>query len=407
MCAMRRILFVDDETSVLDGLRRMLRPMRKDWEMTFASGGEEALAAMAERHFDVIVSDMRMPGMDGGALLSEVLRKHPDVVRIVLSGHSSKESTLKSIGVAHQFLAKPCDADKLKQTIDHAFALRDLLSDETLKGTLSQMGSVPSMPALYEELMEELQYPDASSDRVGAIVAQDPGMTAKVLQLVNSAYFGLPRHVANPEQATGLLGIDTMKALVLSIDVFSQFSNATVEGLAPQVVQKHCSETAKVAKQIAVSEKAAREVADAALMAGLLHDVGKLILAQNLPEKYQDVIAHTRDRNLPLCQAEREVLGATHAEVGAYLLGLWGLPDAIVEATAFHHDPSRSLNDSFSALTAVHAANVFVLEMAGGVADGASEQLDLDYLVQVGVADRVAAWRTECHSAMETAGGVA
>jgi putative nucleotidyltransferase with HDIG domain len=407
MYAMRRILFVDDETNVLDGLRRMLRPMRKEWEMAFASGGEEALAAMADKHFDVIVTDMRMPGMDGGALLGEVLRKHPDTVRIVLSGHSSKESTLKSIGVAHQFLAKPCDADKLKQTIEHAFALRDLLSDETLKETLSQMGSVPSMPALYEELMEELQHPDASAHRVGEIVAQDPGMTVKVLQLVNSAFFGLSRHVANPEQATALLGVDTMKALVLSIDVFSQFSDAPVEGLTPEAVQRHCSDTAELAKQIAVSEKAAGEVVDAALMAGFLHDVGKLILAQNLPEKYQEVIALTRDRNLPLCQAEREVLGATHAEVGAYLLGLWGLPNPIVEATAFHHDPSRSLNDSFSALTAVHAANVLVLEKAGGVADGALEPLDLDYLTQVGVADRVAAWRTECHSAVEAAGGVA
>lgn len=231
-------------------------------------------------------------------------------------------------------------------------------------------------------------------------------MTVKVLQLVNSAFFGLPRQVASPEQATALLGVETMKLLVLSIDVFSQFSHGTIEGLAPEVVQRHCSETARVAKQIAVSEKASREVVDAALMAGFLHDVGKLILAESLAEKYQEVIARTRGKNLPLCQVEREVLGATHAEVGAYLLGLWGLPDAIVEATAFHHDPGKSFNESFSALTAVHAANVLVLEESGGAADGTIEQLDLDYLAQVGVVDRVAAWRTDCHNTEKTAGVV-
>jgi putative nucleotidyltransferase with HDIG domain len=391
------ILFVDDERNVLDGLRRLLRPMRNDWEMVFAPGAAEALAVLAEKRFHVVVTDMRMPGMDGEALLGEVMRQYPDVVRIVLSGQSSKKSTLKSVGVAHQFLAKPCDADMLKRTIDHAFALRDLLSNEDLKETISQLGSIPSMPSLYEELLEELQHPDA----------QDPGMSAKVLQLVNSAFFGLAREVSSPEQATALLGVDTMKILVLSIDVFSQFSDATIEGLAPETVQKHCCETARVAKQIAVSERAAPEVADAALMAGLLHDVGKLILAGSLPKKYRALTARTRDEGISLCQAEREALGATHAEVGAYLLGLWGLPDAIVEATAFHHDPIRSLSSSFTALTAVYVANTLVNERAGAVASGTVEPLDLEYLEGVGSANRVAAWRAAFQDTIVLAGGAA
>ncbi|MFQ5462355.1 MAG: HDOD domain-containing protein [Phycisphaerae bacterium] len=389
----RRILFVDDEANVLEGLRRMLRPMRKEWAMSFAPGGAEALEILASEPFDVIVSDMRMPGMDGAALLTEVMRRHPQIVRIVLSGQSSQESTFKSVGVAHQFLAKPCDAQKLKQTIDHALALRNFLANDALKAVVSQLKSVPSLPTLYTELMEELQHPDASCKRVGEIIAQDPGMSAKILQLVNSAFFGIPRQVTGTVEATGLLGTDTIKALVLTIEVFGQLGAEGIDGFSPESIQQHCTETATLAKQIAVDEKAPKETADAAMMAGFLHDIGKLVLAHNFPDAYGRAHDYMDKTHSCLCDAERNVLGATHAEVGAYLLGLWGLPESIVVAAAFHHFPSRSHDPAFSPLTAVHVANVFLHERDHAGEDGASERLDTDYLEQLGVADRVSVWR--------------
>ncbi len=392
---MKSILFVDDEPSVLEGLRRMLRPMRHQWDMVFARSGQEALAALAERTFNVVVSDMRMPGMDGAALLTEVTQRYPQVVRIVLSGQSSKEATLKSVGAAHQFLAKPCDPEKLKQTVNQALALRDLLADEALKQTLSRVKSVPSLPTLYTELMEELEYPDASIKRVGEIISQDPGMTAKVLQLVNSAFFGLPRQVSSSAQAASLLGTDTIKALVLGISVFSQFKDTAVEGLEPDSVQKHSADTAALAKNIAMTESADGRMADASLMAGLLHDIGKLVLAQNLPHQYRRALAGMHGSGVPLCEAECTELGASHAQVGAYLLGLWGLPEPIVEATAFHHCPRESLGDSFSVLTAVHVANVLAREHAG---EGQDEELDHEYLTRLGLSDRVPGWRASCET---------
>jgi putative nucleotidyltransferase with HDIG domain len=390
---MKRILFVDDEPNILQGLQRMLRPMHREWQMSFCPGGQEALQVLAQEPFDVIVSDVRMPGMDGPALLAEVTRRYPQIVRIVLSGHSSKETTLTSVGVAHQFLAKPCDPEKLKQTVNHAFALRKLLSDATLKQTLSRIKSVPSLPTLYTALVDELQNPDASVKRVGEIVSQDPGMTAKILQLVNSAFFGLPRHVASPAEAASLLGIDIIKALVLSIDVFSQFKSTIVEGISPESIQKHSIETAAIAKRIATAERAKREVVDGSLLAGFLHDIGKLILAQNLPERYGEVVARVRETHVPFWQAEHELLETTHAEVGAYLLGLWGLPDPMVESTAFHHHPAKSFGHSFSALTAVHVADVLAHERAGTRDGGAPAEFDLDHLTQLRVAERVPVWR--------------
>ena len=392
---MKSILFVDDEAKVLDGLRRLLRPMRRQWHMAFCLGGEEALRTLEQEAFDVIVSDMRMPGMDGAALLAEVMHRHPNIVRIVLSGQSSKETTLRSIGVAHQFLAKPCDPELLKQTVNHAFALRNVLTSEALKQTVSQLKSVPSLPSLYEQIREELEHPDASAKRVGDIVAQDPGMTAKVLQLVNSAFFGLPRHVSSPSQAASLLGTDTIRLLVLGIDVFSQFEGDMITDLSASRIQEHSLLVAAMSKQIAAMEKAPREIADAALMAGLLHDIGLLILAQNLPEQYARALQRVSHDNIPLPVAEQEEFGASHGQVAAYLLGLWGLPDQITEATAFHHAPSESFGKTFAPLTAVHVADVFAFERTGGTYESA---LDMDYLERLGLADRVDTWRESCES---------
>lgn len=389
---MKRILFVDDERNVLDGLRRMLRPMRKKWEMSFAPGGEEALAVLAKEHFDVVVSDMRMPGMDGAALLSEVKRQYPETVRIVLSGHSEKETVLRSVGPTHQYLAKPCDPKKLVEVIDRACALRDLLSEDSLRELTSQMSTIPSLPLAYTEIIEELQSPDASVRTVGRIVSKDVGMTAKLLQLVNSAFFGLRRHVSDPSQAVSLLGVDTLKTLVLSVHIFAQFDDVKIEGFRLDRLWEHSIASGALAKSIAAAENCTEQLRDHALLAGLLHDAGKLILAGNLPEVYSNILAFAKRERIELWNAERQALENTHAQVGAYLLGLWGLPDPIVEAIAFHHDPRRCLGDAFTPLTAVHVANALEHE-EGSVQSYPKAKLDAEYLDQLGLTDRVPAWR--------------
>ena len=396
---MKSILFVDDETSVLEGLRRMLRPLRREWDVAFAASGKEALDLLAQRPFDVVVSDMRMPVMDGATFLAEVSAHYPQVVRIVLSGHAATDMTIRSAATAHQYLSKPCDADTLKSTIDRAFALRNVLTNEALRSLLSQLNSLPSIPALYTELMEELKYPDASVKRIGDIVARDVAMTAKILQLVNSAFFGLPRHVSSPQQAAALLGSDTIKSLVLSIDVFSQFTSTEIDGLDAQSVSRHSMQTAELAKRIVSAERANKEVTDATVIASLLHDAGKLVLAQSLPAQYRAVLERVRSTGMPSWEAERETFGASHAEVGAYLLGLWGLPDAVIEAVAFHHTPGKCPSKSFCPLTAVHVADAFARERENACPDGRAEALDLDYLDEAGLSKRVSAWRAACQEA--------
>ena len=221
---MKRILFVDDEPMVLDGLRRMLRGMRNEWEMEFATSGHDALKILDGKRFNVIVTDMRMPGMDGCQLLNHVKELHPQVVRIVLSGHSDKDMVLKSIGPVHQFLSKPCDAETIKTTVARVCSMRDIMEDEALIKVVSGVESLPSLPELYSEVVDEVNSAEGSLNRVGEIISRDSGMSAKILQLVNSAFFGLPRHITSPVRAVQLLGLETVKALVLTVKIFSMFS---------------------------------------------------------------------------------------------------------------------------------------------------------------------------------------
>jgi putative nucleotidyltransferase with HDIG domain len=391
---MINILFVDDEPNILSGLQRMLRPMRHDWEMSFASGGAAAMEMVHDKNIDVIVSDMRMPGMDGAQLLQNIRKDFPQVVRIILSGYSEREMILRSVGTTHQFLSKPCDADSLRATVGRACALRDLLTSEKLRQLVSQMPTVPSMPILYEHLMKELERPEPRMREIGAIVKQDIGMTVKILQIVNSAFFGLRRTISDAAEALTFLGLDTITSLTLSIGVFSQFEGKEAIRRKLNEIWNHSLAVGTLAKKVA--GKKHLEMASDAFAAGMLHDIGEVVLAANLPEKFLEVEKLMKEEGLNKCDAERVVFEASHAEVGAYLLGLWGLPNQVVEAVAFHHEPGKYDSSKFSALTAVHVANALHRSARTARSDdspGSSDGIDQAYLESLGLQGEVELWR--------------
>ncbi|RMG44439.1 MAG: HDOD domain-containing protein [Acidobacteria bacterium] len=384
---MKRILFVDDEPNVLAGLKRMLRSLRREYEMEFVGSGKEALAAMERQPADVVVADMKMPGMDGAELLEEIRRRWPDTIRLILSGHAESEAILRSIGPTHQFLAKPCDPETLRRTIRRAYATRELLENPQLKAIVSQVESLPSVPSLFQEVVEELQRPTASLRRVGELIARDVGMSAKILQIVNSAYFGLVQPIHNVERAVAFLGVETITSLVLGAHVFSQFEGNPVPGFSADALMHHSLHTAALGRRLAELECLNKQSADDVFLCGILHDAGKLVLAANLPDKYAEAIEAARDDAISETEAERSVIGGTHAEIGAYLLGVWGLPDIVVEAVAYHHDPGRCPDPSMT-LTLLHAANA----LAHGDRE-ADSFVDTDFLSARGLADRWKEWR--------------
>ena len=400
----KRVLFVDDEPKILDGLRRMLRVMRDQWEMAFVQSGTEALEVLGKNRFDVIISDMRMPGMDGAELLLEVRKRHPEILRIILSGHSDQELVLKSVRPAHQYLAKPCDAETLINAVSRGGVLRDLLNQDSLKGIISQIESLPTLPALYKEVMDELQSGDPSIKRIGAIISKDVAMTAKILQLVNSAFFGLPRRISNPADACSLLGIETIEALVLSIQIFSQLRGGDFFEKYIEKVYDHSMATGLIARALAQKEVKDKSVSDDAFMSGLLHDVGKIVFVSCFPEDYREVLQIVEKEKSPLREVEKSIFGTMHAEVGAFLMGLWGMSDRIVEVLAFHHTPGHCPVLGFSPLTAVHAANALEHELAEGSSGKAAGLMDMEYLERLKLSDRVSDWRSICERLFQEEG---
>jgi len=400
MANRKRIIFVDDEQNVLNGLRRMLRSQKDEWDMAFAKSGPEALEVMEQERFDVVVTDVRMPGMDGVELLHEVMKRYPNIVRIVLSGQADQEKIIQGIGPVHQYLSKPCEAETLKSTLSRAFVLQNLLANDEIKLLISRLKSLPSLPKFYNELMAELQSPEPSIKNIGKIIAQDMGMTAKILQLVNSAFFGLGHKITDVTRAVSFLGLETIKSLVLSIHLFSQFDDTTLQGLSLGRLWNHSTTVANLAKQICRLEKLEHKLTNEAYVAGLLHDVGKLVLAANFNQEYSEVIALSYRKEIILFEAEKEVLGATHAEVGAYLLGLWGLPDKVVSSLCFHHTPWEYPDDTFNPVAAVYIANV--LEQGEQVlTNGIIPELDVDFLKKLNIEDRIPEWRNLLHETAE------
>jgi HD-like signal output (HDOD) protein/CheY-like chemotaxis protein len=390
---MKRILFVDDEQRILDAMRRMLHSMRGEWETVFTSSGEAALAELESAPFDVIVSDMRMPGLDGATLLTRVQERFPEVVRIVLSGHTELEGALRAVPVAHQFLAKPCDPDDLRSVIERACNLQALLDDKTIRDVIGQVDTLPSVPSLYMAVTRALADPDASVTDVARIIEQDAGMCAKVLQLVSSAFFGLPRRVTKIQDALNYLGTNMIKNVLLSVEVFRTWKRGgNLAGFSIEAQQSHALLSANIAARL-VSGK--RQVDDA-FMAAMLHDVGKLVLAVHLEEHFAHVLSAMRERQRPMHAVEEELSGVTHAEVGAYLLGLWGLPYPIVEAVAHHHAPARVAHECFDLVGAVYVADTLAHESAGalpGATGETHEPIDQAYLEAINVADQLPSWR--------------
>jgi len=391
---MKRILFVDDEPKVLEALQRMLRPKRRQWEMAFAGSGEEALAILGASPFDVIVTDMRMPAMDGGKLLQHVQERFPSVIRVVLSGHVEMEAALRAAPVAHQFLSKPCDPEKLLEAIERSCQCTSMVGDEAVRRVVGAIGKLPSLPSICAALLAALENPDTPLKEVGNIIEQDVGMSAKILQLVNSSFFGLLREVRSVTGALGYLGLDIVKQLVLSAHIFRTFQPShAIAGFSLEAFQAH----SRLAAGIAARLPAPSDVIPSAVVTSLLHDTGKLVLAARLPEQFELALRVSREECRPLYAVEEALIGAGHAEIGAYLLGLWRLPKPIVDAVFRHHQPTvQESTRGLDILACTHIADALAVELAQGrPKDGpvAYSLLDNSYLAALGVADQIPAWR--------------
>jgi HD-like signal output (HDOD) protein len=380
-----RILFVDDDSQILDGIRRSMHVMRGEWQMRFCSDPLLALQDLAKEPADVVVSDMRMPNMEGSEFLAEVKRLYPQTVRILLSGQAESESIIRATRSAHRYLSKPCDAPTLKAAIARTVNLKSVLNDSQLAALVGSVDALPTPPKAYQGLVECLRNPNSAIADAARIIRQDVAMTAKVLKLANSGFFGLREPVQSIDRAVAFVGMEAMSALVLGQELFNNKNPVTIPGFSLEGLGRHSFETAAWARAVALHQQSSTRVADAAFLCGVLHDVGRLVFA-------------TRALPSPSAQREGWLSGITmnmkthHARVGGYLLGLWGFPEAIVEAIVWHHTPSKCEDGGFGLCGLLHVGDYLSHASAPAADEPEGPELEPGYLEGRGLADKLSDW---------------
>jgi putative nucleotidyltransferase with HDIG domain len=346
---MIRIVFVDDDVNVLEAMQRTMRLMRHEWSMEFVSSGSEALESLAKAPADVIVTDMCMPGMDGWQLLAEVKTLYPQTVRLVLSGHADPGAIMRLVGTAHQYIAKPGETATLKAAIAQTQLLKRLLSSDRLAALVGSVGTLPSCPKAFQEISACLRQPNGSAADAARIISRDAAMTANLMKLVNSAFFGSRRPILSVERALAYLGLDTVTALALGHSLFQNGGSSPPGGVNLESLWQHSLQTAMAARAIALVEKLPTARVEEAFLAGMLHDIGRVVYATRSASRPGEPASSNEDTV--------EQVNRHHAEAGAYLLGLWGFPSHIVAAVALHHTPTHRADSGFDLTVLINIAD--------------------------------------------------
>ena len=392
-----RILFVDDEPLFLDSLRAVLRRKRDVWEMVFAESAEAALDLLATTPVDVVVSDMRMPEMDGAEFLRRVQELDPGAARLVLSGHADPEMLERAAPVAQQYLAKPCSAERLRGVLERVCEIQQALNNRAVRERVGRGGRMPALSKSYVLLREAVASPSVKMEEIIPIVEREPVMSAKLLQLANAPYFRTEGPITSVAEAVGVLGMDLVVRLPMMLNAFAGDDAADDDaddtsargGFSQLDLQQASIATARLAARFAQN----RSDADLAFTAGLLHEMGRILLAREAPEESAAVLRDALSSGRPITEIERQRFGTTHAEVGAYALGMWGLPLPAVEAVAYHHAIPAGRRVEMKIAALVHAADVLLEQAMAGRSGHPVEPLDLEALDALGLAAHVPGWR--------------
>lgn len=349
-----RILLVDEEPHVVSGLRRMLI-QNEGWVVFGKHSSEEALQFLEHEKIDVLVSDVRMPGLGGIEFLEKVHKRFPAVARVVLSGYSEVEFASRAATVTHQYIRKPSSSKEIAEVIENAYTLQEHVGLAQTLLSVREIDSLPPAPSVYLKLNRVLSSGSASVKQVATVLSEDPGLSAKVLKMVNSAFFGWPVPITDVQKAVSRLGFTTVSGLVLSTKLVEVFDGVG-SNFSWDTYHRQAILTARLAEQF-LGDSAD---ASAAYTAGLLHDVGTLIQVSKMPDRHNEVLAEMEKSGDPDYEVERRLFGVTHAELGGYLLSHWGIPYDVVAAVTFHHNP-RNGNRKLDPTSAVNIANQIVV----------------------------------------------
>lgn len=392
------ILFVDDEQHILNALRLSLREYRSKWDMLFVTGAKEALDIFKIKQCDVVVADLRMPEIDGATLLREIRQNHPATARIILSGYSDQESSLKNICIANEYLCKPCRIQDLTRAISRALDLRELIENPKLKKIIAKIDNIPTLPNSYIELNEALLDDHVSAHKISKIIYNEMTLSATILRIANSPFFGIQSRISNIIQAITFLGVQTIRALIISDHFFSSLSNDHNSPFSSNMLWHHCIRVSGFARKIAIAENLSREMRDDCVISGMLHDIGKLVLDTKFPDETARVIAKVNQEEYPLHEAEISILGVTHADIGAYLLGQWGFSREQTDAVRLHQIIKSKYDISISAPVILHVANYLDHELVRLNSNHATRSIHLEGRAIFDIEAKLHDWRILCHN---------
>ena len=358
----KTILIVDDEKGVLSSLRRLLR--KEGWRLLLTTSARKGLELLASNRVDLVVSDMRMPGMDGATFLRQVKEDYPQTVRVILTGYAERKSVTDAFTEAdiYQLISKPWDDDELKEVLRNALEQIEGQEDESegLHRLLNEIDSLPSLPNVYVQLKQALAESDEGSlERVAEVVAQDPAIAARTLRIANSAFFGQRRQVETIQRAVSLIGLVMIENIVLAASVFSSFETEDIPGFSHTEFWSHSLACGLIARFVEEHISRDRKRMEMAMLAGTLHDLGKLVLARYYNTTYVEVVGSAQRDEAFVSEKERDLLGVTHSTLGGHLADWWNMPEPIADAIRWHENPAGSSGDRALAAV-VHMADVFV-----------------------------------------------
>jgi HD-like signal output (HDOD) protein len=364
-----RILLVGDQASLSAELLEFIADLGEEWQPLTAADGQGAMSIVAGSPVDAVIVCPVLPDLTATTLLGQIRTLRPETIRIALVEASvgTRPPPARLIGVAHRFLPMPLAPEVLLEALTSLEELRELLDSERLRSAIGRIEKLPSPPHLYLSLTQALEHDDDTDTAdVAKLVAADPAIAAKVLQLSNSAFFNSGRIISDLRTAVTRLGLSTLRDLVLASEVFSA---QPLSGAERNSLQQRALLASRLAAKL-LPDSSAELGATAALLA----DIGLL-----LPGVRNERVDAADGDDRP-----------GHAEAGAYLLGLWGLPMPIIEAVAFHLQPQRSNTRSFWVTGAVHVA----LALING------DPVDEEYLQRAGVLNKLPQWRDHANALM-------
>lgn len=384
------LLIIDSNLEATESYQKALAPKAASWTVHYAASADEGLK-LAEAHTpDIIVTALSLNDGQGLKVLSQAIDAAPLAHAFIAAEESDRPQLAAAFEGGCRYLPSPCPSDRLLLEFQRCLAIDAWLESPVIKEIVSSRSEFESLPAHHHQIVTALNAPHSAIDEVAEAIANDLALSAKVLETANSSFYGFDENVADIKQAISLLGLSNTRNIVLATHVFSKVGQDSEHQSLIKEIWHHSIAVAGAARRICLHETNNHCAAEEAYSAGLLHDIGKIVLLGVVPDEYIEAQRLSREESLSAWQTEYKVLGCDHAEVGAYLLAKWGLPSTVSEAAALHHRPANSCHGTFSTLAAVHAANAIVRKRRNPKHADATPITN--FLIEIGKSQQWADW---------------